>query len=138
MKNRITLFNGDPAAPAESDTFIIPFGGQMTVTAIGLDPDDFISFQLVYVPSLDIDHCSCPPGVVNLPSVAGVTELRCCGTPITLNADSPVVILDTPQRTLLRAVLHATDPSLVWAWAIETSTANVNDRLRGCGCEYGM
>lgn len=134
MKNRMTLFYGDPSAPPESDTFIIPMGGQITVTAVGLDADDTITFQHVYVPSIDPDQCGCPPGNVTLPSVAGMTELRCCGNPVTLSADNPVVILDNPQRSLIRAVLNATDPSVVWAWAIETDTSDINDRLRGCGC----
>lgn len=134
MKNRITLFEGDPSAPPESDTFIIPQGSQLTITAIGLDPGDTITFQMVYVPSLDPDRCSCPPGTVTLPSVAGFAELRCCGSAVTLGPDNPVVILDNPQRTLLRAVLNAVDPSSVFAWAVETDTSDINDRLRGCGC----
>lgn len=133
MKNRISLFFPQHVAP-ESDTFMIDYGGQMTIIAIGLDEGDSIEFQVVHVPSIDPDHCACPPGQVTLPSVAGFAVLKCCGEAITVTADNPVVILDNPQRMFIRAVLNAEDTSGIYAWAVDTSTHNINDRLRGCAC----
>lgn len=134
QRNRIPLFYSDPTAPPESKTFIIDYDRQLTVTAIGLQAGDSVGFQMVYVPALDPDSCTCPPFPVVLPSVAAVQELRCCGTPITLTEDNPVVILDNPQRTLLRAVLNTSDPDGIYVWAVETATHDLNDRLRGCSC----
>lgn len=133
MKNRITLFFPAHVAP-ESDTFMIEYGGQMTVAAIGLEPGDYIEFQMVNILGTDPDRCECPPGRVELPSVAGFALLKCCGENIQVTADNPVVILDNPQRVFLRAVLYAADTSGIYAWAIDSSTSNVNDRLRGCPC----
>lgn len=133
MRNRITLFRPDASAPPESETFVIQSGDQLTITSIGLQAGDEITFQLVYVPAVDPDTCACPPRV-ELPSVAGFSQLRCCGTPIKLTEDNPVVILDNPQRTLLRAIRNVADPTSVWVWAVETETPNLNDRLRGCPC----
>lgn len=133
MKDRQPLFWPQHVDP-ESDTFVIDYGKQMTVTAIGLQTGDSITFQMVYVPSVNPDSCSCPPGVVTLPSVAAYSELTCCGEPITLTPENPVVVLDAPQRTLLRAVLTAADLDGIWVWVSETDTHNVTDRMRGCAC----
>lgn len=133
MLDRIPLFFPEHIAE-ESDTFMIPFASQMTIMAVGMDVGDFIEFQLVHVPSMNPDKCACPPGQVVLPSVAGFAILKCCGEPIRLTADNPVVILDSPQRMFLRAVLTASDTSGIFAWAVESDTHNVNDRLRGCPC----
>lgn len=137
MKNRIKLFWPDNLTP-ESDTFQIEYGKQMTITAIGLEDDEEVTFQMVHVPAIDPDKCACPPGKVELPSVAAYTTLKCCGKDIKLTKDNPVVILDNPQRMLLRAVLDADDPDGIWVWAIESDTHNINDRLRGCGCDGGL
>lgn len=134
MKNRIVLFNADPTAPTHSPTFSIDYGKQVTITAMGLQAGDDIGFEMVYVPSLNPDECSCPPIPAVLPSVAASESLQCCGSPIQLTSGAPVIVLDVPQRTLLRAVLTAADPSSVWAWATDTNTPDLNDRLRGCGC----
>lgn len=131
---RIDLFHPGHVAP-ESTTFQIPFGGQMTVAAIGLEAGDFIEFQLVFIPTVDPDTCACPPGQVILPHVAAYATVKCCGEPVRLTSDNPIVILDNPQRFFIRAVLTAADIDEVYAWAIETKTGSNNDRLRGCSCE---
>lgn len=133
MKNRQELFFPAHVAP-ESDTFVIEHGSQMTILAIGLQGTDYVEFQAVYVPSLDPDTCACPPGQVTLPSVADFVTLKCCGEPIRVTADNPVVVLDNPQRTFLRALLSADDTSGIRVWATETYSNNLNDRLRGCPC----
>lgn len=134
MKDRLELFWPQHIAP-ESDTFVIEYGHQMTIAAIGLQPGDKVTFQMVHVPTLNPDTCACPPGIVELPSVAAYAPLMCCGAEIELTADNPVVVLDNPQRMLLRAVLDAQDTDGIWVWALDTQTANVTDRLRGCACE---
>lgn len=115
----------------ESDTFEIPLGGQVTVTALGLQAGDEISFELVFTPAVQPDLCSCPPGIVDLPSVAASTVLKLGGEIIKLNADHPYVVLDAPQGMRVRGVLSAADHSGIWVWATNTSTANVSDTQRG-------
>ena len=134
MKNRQALFWPQHVEP-ESSTFSIDYGKQMTVYAVGLEANDEITFQILHVPSIDPDHCACPPGAVTMPAVAGYAPLMCCGTEVKLTATNPFVIIDAPQRVLLRAVLKADSPeNNVWAWVTETETHNVTDRMRGCGC----
>lgn len=87
MKDRQALFWPTHVDP-ESDTFTIDFDSQMTVTAIGLQAGDEITFQMVYVPSVDPDKCTCPPGKVTLPSVAAYAELTCCGEPVKVTAEN--------------------------------------------------
>lgn len=131
MKERIVLFDPDRVA-AESDTFQIEYGGQMTVLAIGLEEDDYVEFQAVHIPTLDPDRCACPPGVVVLPEVASYVTLQCCGNPIRITPENPVVVLDGPQRFFLRAVLHTNDTEGKYVWAIESKSMTPN--LCGSGC----
>lgn len=123
----------------ESDTFEIPVGGQVTVVGLGLQPGDAVTFELVFTPAIQPDLCACPPGVVEMPSVAAATPLKCCGKTVTLTSDQPNIIIDTPQGMRARAVIDAPDPSNIWVWAINTQTPNVTERLRGCNnCEGGL
>lgn len=120
----------------ESETFEIPVGGQVTVVAMGLNPGDQVTFELVFTPAIQPDLCACPPGIVDLPSVAAATPLICCGQVVTLTDSNPFVVMDSPQGMRVRGVLNASDPDNVWVWAINTNTPDVTDRLRGCSdCE---
>lgn len=119
----------------QSDTFVIGYGRQITAIAFGLQAGDEITFQAVHVPAIDPDTCACIPHNVELPSVAAHFPLMCCGKEVKLTKDHPYVILDAPQRTLLRAIRNVADPDIVVAWVVETDTPDLNDRLRGCPCE---
>lgn len=130
---RIPLFWPQHVEP-ESQTFQIPHGMQLTVVAVGLQEGDEVTFQIVHVPTIDLDDCACVPSIAVMPSVAAYTDLMCCGEKITLTVDNPHIILDSPQRMLMRAVLVAEEPDSVFVWALETNTPNVTDRLRGCAC----
>lgn len=116
----------------ESDTFEIPVGGQVTVVGLGLQHGDEVTFELVFTPAIQPDLCACPPGIVELPSVAASTPLVCCGQTVTLTVDQPFVVLDTPQGMRVRGVIDSVDPSNIWVWAINTKTPHVTDTLRGC------
>lgn len=118
----------------ESRTFVIPFGGQLTAMGFGLQASDEITFQVVHVPAVDFDPCECIPANVELPSVAAHFPLKCCGEEIKLTEDNPMVILDAPQATLMRAIRNVGDIDSVIVWATQTKTADVTDRLRGCPC----
>lgn len=118
----------------ESDTFYLPVGGQVTVVAMGLMPGDEVSFEMIFAPAIQPDLCACPPGIVELPSVAASAPMMCCGEPIKLTADNPFVVMDAPQGVRVRGVMQAALQSGIWVWAFETDTKNVTDRLRGCPC----
>lgn len=119
-----------------SGTFAVPVGGQLTVYGFGLQPGDKITFEMLYVPTLKGEPCETPPGgQAELPQAAAVAPLLCCGKEIAVTIDNPYVVIDAPQNILLRAVLEAEDIPSIASWAIETKTANVNDRMRGCQCE---
>lgn len=128
-RSRITLFEPDPTAPAQSQTFAIEYGKQLTITSVGLDSGDTVTFQIVFVPAVDPDNI--PAGRVRLPSVAAYSTLKVRGQTVTLSSDNPSIILDTPQRTLLRAVLNTSDPGNIRVWAVESNTSDVSDQLRG-------
>lgn len=115
----------------ESDTFEIPLDGQVTVTALGLQPGDSVTFELVFAPAVQPDLCSCPPGIVELPSVAAATPLRAGGKAIKLDAGTPYVIIDAPQGMRVRGVLTTSDASNIWVWAANTKTHDVSNELRG-------
>lgn len=131
MSKPKTLFFPGYVLP-ESETFEIPVGGQVTVVGLGLQLGDTVTFELVFTPAIQPDLCSCPPGIVEMPSVAAAAPLVCCGTVVTVTAEQPFVVIDSPQGMRARGVLNATDPSSVWVWAINTKTPDVTDRLRGC------
>ena len=126
-----TLINSDTISGIS-----IPFEirHQITVVALGLEPLDTVTIWLVLQTTPVRDPCACPPGQVVLPSVLDEVQLACCDVPIVLNRDRPFVVLDAPQGISLRAKLVTITPSTQWVGYQETSTANVNDRMRGCPC----
>jgi hypothetical protein len=107
---------------------------QITIVALGLEPLDVVTIWLVLQTTPVRDPCACPPGQVVLPAVLDEVQLRCCGTPVELTRNSPFVVLDAPQGITMRAKLATLTPSTQSVVYQETSTANVNDRMRGCPC----
>jgi hypothetical protein len=107
---------------------------QITVTALGLEDGDTVSFWIVLLTDMQRDPCSCPPGRVTLPQVLDEVPLQCCGEPVLLTRDNPFVIIDAPLNQLMRAKLVTALPSTQLVYFNFTNTHNVNDRLRGCPC----
>lgn len=107
---------------------------QITVTALGLEPGDEVSFWIVLLTDMQRDPCSCPPGRVVLPEVLDEVQLTCCGEEVLLTRDNPFVIIDAPLNQLMRAKLFTSLPSTQLVYFNFTNTQNVNDRLRGCPC----
>lgn len=115
----------------ESAPFIIEHGGQMTVVGMNLAPEDEITFQIVYVPTMPADSCACST-VLPLPlSVAAFEDLQWQGRKVRLTKSNPVVIIDAPQGFLIRAVRRQTDNEGLHLWARPTGTVNVTDTMRG-------
>lgn len=110
---------------------------QVTVVALGLEPGDEVTFWLVILTKPRVDPCLCPPGQVVLPEIADEVQLTCCDEPIVLSRTRPFVVLDAPQGQKIRAKLNEAAPGVPSTQVVrysETTTRNVNDRLRGCPC----
>lgn len=119
----------------QSDTFFVGHGKQITVFAFGLAPDEYISFEIIFSPAVRKDLCICPPLKAQMPSVADAVPLSCCGQEVRLTSTNGFVIIDAPQNVDMRAVLHAKDRAGIYAWASDSNTSYVTDRMRGCPCE---
>lgn len=107
VQKKFNLFNPSVLV-AQSKTFEIPFGGQVTVVAKGLRDNDYIEFEMVDVPGVDQD-CACVPlQGLNL-SVTNAQTLKYAGKPVRVTASNPVVILSAPQGVLVRAIRHVAE-----------------------------
>lgn len=134
---KIVLF--DQASTAlDSPTF--EANGQVTVVALGLQPDDYITFEVVHVVPGAKVACGCRVSQINPALIAGTLELQCpsCESatlrPVRLTERNPVVVIDVPQNTLLRAIYHGDgiDLRTVNAWYEATATGDLSDAMRGC------
>jgi hypothetical protein len=108
---------------------------QVTVMALGLEPDDTVTFFIVLLSIPPRVQCECPPVQVQFVSIVDEVPLVCNGNPVTLSRDNPFVVLDAPQGFKLRAKLNQviTAPlSTQTVFLNERTTTHINDRLRGC------
>lgn len=136
--SRIVLFNS-LSVNLDSATFEIT--RQRTFMAVGMEPGDFITFEIVKVaPGARSFVCGCRVSDAGVGVIEGVQELQCpsCEAltqrPVRLTPQNPVVVLDFPQATILRVIYHGTgiDLGLVTVWTDETNTQDLDDDLRGC------
>lgn len=139
--SRIILFDVDSANNA-SRTFQLPESGQYTIVAVGMQPGDFITFEVIHVnPGARAIICGCYLTPETMASLIGIQELLCptCESdgaprPVQLTERNPILVLDWPQDTLLRAIYHGdgVDMGTVTVWAVETNTPDLTDAMRGC------
>ena len=134
---KIVLFD-QASANLDSPTF--EANGQVTIIGMGLQDGDYITFEVVnVVPGANVP-CGCRISTLNPAQIAGTQELICpvCETdtvrPVRLTERNPIVVIDHPQNTLLRAIYHGTgvDMRTVSVWAENTATTDLTDALRGC------
>lgn len=104
VQKKFNLFHPGVLA-AQSRPFEVPMNGQVTVMAIGLQGNDYIEFEMISVPGVDI-QCNCLPGSGEALSVTNTQTLKFAGTPVRVTAGNPVVIITAPQGVLMRAVRH--------------------------------
>lgn len=123
----------------DSPTFIL--NPQKTIIAVGMQPGDYITFEAVLLTKGDpASACGCFINRLVPGSVKGVEELQCptceSDTPqlVRLTERNPVVVLDAPQGTLLRAIYHGTgiDMRTVTVAAYDSTTKDLTDSMRGC------
>lgn len=75
MSNQIVLFNRDSLAP-ESDVFA--FDKQITISAIGIQGDDYITFERVELAAGQMPSvCGCIIIAASQPTVIGTATMYC-------------------------------------------------------------
>jgi hypothetical protein len=125
----------------ESPTFQIPDGGQLTIFAVGMQPGDYVTFEvLALTPGARPIACGCYITEAMAASILAVQELQCptcesdTAQPVRLTDRNPVIVLDSPQGVMLRAVYHGdgVNLGLVTVTASQTDTPNLTDAMRGC------
>lgn len=134
----IQLFGPLSVAP-DSVVFEVPF--QVTVLGLGLPEGDFITFEFVKVSGDQRQKvCGCRLSPQIFASIEGVQELQCPSCeeltqrPVRLTPQNPVVVLDVPQNTMLRAIYNGDglETQAVRVWVVDSNTQDLTDSLRGC------
>lgn len=114
---------------------------QVTIHAINLHPEDQITFEVIYLKSGTMpEACECIIHPGEMPTTIGATQLMCgdCGedgiiAPVRLTANNPVVVLDSPQGVILRAVYEGSGIGESTVWAVTgTETQDLTPEMRGC------
>lgn len=124
-----------------NDSPVFQLDGQHTAVAVGMQPGDTITFEVITIaPAARDQVCGCRIVGGLAASVEGLQQLLCpaCSSedprPVTLSANNPVVILDTPQDSYIRAIYNGTGISMrtVSVWVTKSATTDVTDAMRGC------
>ena len=132
-----TLFNSSSLQDASLVNFAIE--QQVTVAAVGLQPGESITFEMVAFTSPGrgetCNPCDLPP--ILYAAEAAWQKLMCCGAqPVTLSAENPVVLLDSPQHMRLRARFNGHDfsagPLTCTVEVFESSSTITSAEQRGC------
>lgn len=115
--------------------------GQKTIIAMGMLPGDYITFEIIKIDAADWSKvCGCRLIDIGKVKLSGTLPLLCPAcegaepVPVRLTAEQPVVTLDRPQNTLLRAIYHGdgVDQQLVTVWAEITETPDLTPDQQGC------
>lgn len=137
MNKIITLFNAHSVA---NDSPVFRLDNQTTITAVGLGPGDAVLFEVIYLSSVSpIPDCPCRLSELPSAVIDGVEPLVCptCETQteqrVRLTQRNNVVVLDNPQRALVRAIFVGDGLGTARVWAQPgTHTQDLTDSLRGC------
>lgn len=138
MNTRIDLFNKDNLSDVSLNHFAI--GKQTTVLGFGLAPAEYVTFEMSEFdapapPPACTDPCNMPP--VTFPEPTMYQLLTCCdGSPITLSAANPVVVLNAPKDLRIRARYHgyafAGIPLSSRVYAYESEPSDIGAANTGC------
>jgi len=138
MSAPVILFD---SSSVELESKVFEIKKQLTIRAIGLQPGDYITFEALSVTAgARSSVCGCFIREATGGAIAGLVELQCptCESdtpqPVRLTERNPIVILDSPQDSLLRALYHGdgVDLQTVLVTAQETETEDLTDSMRGC------
>ena len=134
----IVLFQ--PTSPAD-DSVVFELNQQKTVFAMGMQPGDFITFEVVRISDAARSKvCGCRLTEAGMSVVEQLQPLHCpvCSTgesrPVRVTPQNPTVVLDTPQGALMRAIYHGTGVSLraVTVTLSDSATTDLSMTMRGC------
>jgi len=135
---RVVLFNSQ-SANIDSPTFEIK--GQRTFMSTGMQPGDFMTFEIVKVAAGARSFvCGCRISEMGVGVIEGVQELQCSSCeetsqrPVRMTLQNPVVVLDFPQGVIMRAIYtgDGLDLRTVTVWSEESTTQDLTPELRGC------
>jgi hypothetical protein len=135
---RVVLFNNQ-SANIDSPTFEIK--GQRTFMSTGMQPGDFMTFEIVKVAAgARSTVCGCRISEMGVGVIEGVQELQCSSCeettqrPVRMTPQNPVVVLDFPQGVIMRAIYtgDGLDLRTVTVWSEESTTQDLTPELRGC------
>ena len=136
-KRVVKLF--EPGETNETSGLFI-FERQATIEATNLGPEDHIEFEVIHInggewPSYD--QCCKYPG--EPPTIDSYSTLTCADCeasgnkrPIKLTSLNPVVVLNAPQHTLLRARYVGENVQLINVWAVLETESTETDMFNGC------
>ena len=130
-----TLFNSSSDV-AVSTRFRID--NQITVVGYGIPSGGVVTFEAVLY-----SDSGQPPGQANTctptlssgpaPTVLGSSPIICCaGAQVQLTAANPIIVLESPQRTWIRAIYTGPDLGSFIVSVTQSSVSNVTDAMRGC------
>ena len=126
---------------ANNDSPVFLLDGQHTVVAVGLQPGDTITFEVITMAEgARANVCGCRIVGGLAASVEGLQQLLCpsCESEgaraVALTAANPVVVLDAPQNSFIRAIFSGTGLGLrtVSAWVTKSASIDLTDAMRGC------
>jgi hypothetical protein len=133
------LFNNSSISQYSQTTFTID--KQVTVSAIGIPAGVTITFEMLHLEAPAYEamcDAACPelPPSKN-PTVTAWQQLMCCAEmPVRINAATPSIVLDTPQKVRLRAVMTGFDfsatPFSGVVTVVDSDSQITNDAMRGC------
>lgn len=119
---------------------------QVTINAVNLHPDDVITFEVLHIKAGTLPEaceysCYIKPG--EMPKVDGSTPLLCdecddggAKLQVRLTVHNPLVILDSPQGVVLRAVYDGPGIGDATVWSVSgTDTAGLTPAMQGCPVE---
>lgn len=115
--------------------FTVPFGGQLTIFALGLSEEEAVEFEIVRYADPMNNGCACPPLVFEPVAPQLVAPLQSCNGVLQLTSDRPFLILDAPQGVPIRARFVGPAPVVgQQVWFENTNTPTPTDYMRGYDC----
>lgn len=131
----MTLLIDQDTVGGVSLPFTVPFGGQLTLFALGLSGAEVIEFEIVRYTDPMNNGCACPPLAFEPLAPQSVAQLQSCNGPLQLSPTRPFLILDAPQGVPLRARFVGASPVVgQQVWFENTNTPTPTDYMRGYDC----
>lgn len=146
VRKVITLFK--PGEHFETSGMFL-FERQITIKGTGLAENDKVTFEILHLSAGEYEQwCNCHRVPGTPPEIEAYSVMMCpdCGkdgelVPVRLTQSNPVVVLNAPQNTIMRARFTGENVEAVSVWAtLETDTKDLDPAMSGCPsqCELWM